>query len=78
MMEPWRIEEILSDWMEVTKIVVRQAFQDTLQTMKNSPEGSEVLRDRPRVISSRVQHLYDLPSSTFGGAYAKFKEFLTR
>ncbi|GAA0139725.1 hypothetical protein LIER_01213 [Lithospermum erythrorhizon] len=50
----------------------QQAFVATLQRMKNNPEGMEVLRDRPRVISSTIQHLYDLPSNTFGGTYAKF------
>ncbi|KAG9138389.1 hypothetical protein Leryth_001581 [Lithospermum erythrorhizon] len=50
----------------------QQAFLATLQRMKNNPEGMEVLRDRPRVISSTIQHLYDLPSNTFGGTYAKF------
>ncbi|GAA0187284.1 hypothetical protein LIER_34572 [Lithospermum erythrorhizon] len=48
------------------------AFEKTLERMKNCPEGMEILRDRPRVISSTVEHLYDMPPNTFGGTYAKF------
>ncbi|ONK79780.1 uncharacterized protein A4U43_C01F10000 [Asparagus officinalis] len=40
--------------------------------MKNNPEGREILLERPRVISSRVSHAWDLPENTFGAAYAKF------
>lgn len=32
----------------------------------------QILKDRPRVISSEVQHAWDMPADTFGGAYAKF------
>nr|CAD1821129.1 unnamed protein product [Ananas comosus var. bracteatus] len=50
----------------------KPAFQRVLERMKNSPEGREVLLDRPRVISKNVSHAWDLPEGTFGAAYAKF------
>lgn len=31
-----------------------------------------ILLERPRVISSKVSHAWDLPEGTFGAAYAKF------
>ncbi|KAG0474889.1 hypothetical protein HPP92_014575 [Vanilla planifolia] len=48
------------------------AFKRVLTRMKDHPEGREVLLERPRVISSRVSHAWDLPQGTFGAAYAKF------
>ncbi|PKA48478.1 Ubiquinone biosynthesis protein COQ4 like, mitochondrial [Apostasia shenzhenica] len=48
------------------------AFQRVLARMKNIPEGREVLLERPRVISARVAHAWDLPANTFGAAYAQF------
>ncbi|KAJ6829298.1 ubiquinone biosynthesis protein COQ4 [Iris pallida] len=50
----------------------KPAFHRVLMQMKNSPEGREVLLERPRVISSRVSHAWDMPDNTFGSAYAKF------
>ncbi|XP_047339438.1 ubiquinone biosynthesis protein COQ4 homolog, mitochondrial [Impatiens glandulifera] len=50
----------------------KPAFERVLQRMKSSPEGRKVLVDRPRVISSKVGHAWDLPENTFGAAYAKF------
>ncbi|PKU87788.1 ubiquinone biosynthesis protein COQ4 homolog, mitochondrial [Dendrobium catenatum] len=48
------------------------AFQRVLTRMKNNPEGREILTERPRVISSKVSHAWDLPENTFGAAYARF------
>nr|GMD16779.1 ubiquinone biosynthesis protein COQ4 homolog, mitochondrial [Ipomoea batatas] len=50
----------------------KPAFERVLQRMKNSPEGRAILLERPRVISSKVGHAWDLPDNTFGAAYAKF------
>ncbi|KMT08914.1 hypothetical protein BVRB_6g136330 [Beta vulgaris subsp. vulgaris] len=50
----------------------KPAFERVLQRMKNSPEGTAVLLERPRVISANVGHAWDLPENTFGAAYAKF------
>ncbi|XP_020600230.1 ubiquinone biosynthesis protein COQ4 homolog, mitochondrial [Phalaenopsis equestris] len=48
------------------------AFERLLARMKNNPEGRAILSERPRVISSRVSHAWDLPQNTFGAAYASF------
>uniref|UniRef100_A0A0E0DN16 Coenzyme Q biosynthesis protein 4 homolog n=1 Tax=Oryza meridionalis TaxID=40149 RepID=A0A0E0DN16_9ORYZ len=40
--------------------------------MRNSPEGRDVLLERPRVISTQVSHAWDMPQNTFGAAYAQF------
>ncbi|CAM6052278.1 unnamed protein product [Sphagnum compactum] len=48
------------------------AFQNLLDRMKKSPEGREILMDRPRVISTSVGHAWDMPANTFGAAYAQF------
>ncbi|KAL2349147.1 hypothetical protein Fmac_003147 [Flemingia macrophylla] len=32
----------------------------------------EVLLERPRVVSAKVEHGWDLPANTFGAAYARF------
>ncbi|KAK3222839.1 hypothetical protein Dsin_009864 [Dipteronia sinensis] len=40
--------------------------------MKKSPDGGAVLLERPRVISAKVGHTWDLPPNTFGAAYARF------
>ncbi|KAG9140123.1 hypothetical protein Leryth_015750 [Lithospermum erythrorhizon] len=38
--------------------------------MKNNPQT--ILKERPRIISSKISHVWDLPPTTFGGAYATF------
>ncbi|GAV57482.1 Coq4 domain-containing protein [Cephalotus follicularis] len=50
----------------------KPTFERVLQRMKRSPEGRAVLLERPRVISAKVGHAWDLPANTFGAAYAKF------
>ncbi|XP_055809896.1 ubiquinone biosynthesis protein COQ4 homolog, mitochondrial isoform X2 [Solanum dulcamara] len=50
----------------------KPAFDRVLERMKKSPEGREILLERPRVISTKVGHAWDLPDSTFGAAYARF------
>uniref|UniRef100_A0A453DED4 Coenzyme Q biosynthesis protein 4 homolog n=1 Tax=Aegilops tauschii subsp. strangulata TaxID=200361 RepID=A0A453DED4_AEGTS len=35
-------------------------------------KGEEILLERPRVISTRVSHAWDMPENTFGAAYAQF------
>jgi ubiquinone biosynthesis protein COQ4 len=36
------------------------------------PCFQQILKERPRVIASQIQHAWDMPENTFGGAYAKF------
>ncbi|CBI16801.3 unnamed protein product, partial [Vitis vinifera] len=50
----------------------KPAFERVLERMKKSPEGQAILLDRPRVVSARVGHAWDMPANTFGAAYAKF------
>ncbi|KAK6788525.1 hypothetical protein RDI58_012323 [Solanum bulbocastanum] len=50
----------------------KPAFDRVLERMKKSPEGREILLERPRVISTNVGHAWDLPDNTFGAAYARF------
>ncbi|KAF7827963.1 ubiquinone biosynthesis protein COQ4-like protein, mitochondrial [Senna tora] len=50
----------------------KPAFESVLERMKNSPEGKAVLLERPRVVSAKVGHAWDLPANTFGAAYARF------
>ncbi|XP_022131868.1 ubiquinone biosynthesis protein COQ4 homolog, mitochondrial isoform X3 [Momordica charantia] len=50
----------------------KPAFERVLERMKKSAEGRAVLLERPRVLSSEVGHAWDLPSNTFGAAYANF------
>lgn len=50
----------------------KPAFDRVLERMKKSPEGREILLERPRVISTKVGHAWDLPYNTFGAAYARF------
>ncbi|GLT53991.1 hypothetical protein SLA2020_272250 [Shorea laevis] len=50
----------------------KPAFERVLERMKRSPEGRAVLLERPRVISTEVGHVRDLPPNTFGAAYANF------
>ncbi|KAL2922195.1 Ubiquinone biosynthesis protein COQ4-like protein mitochondrial [Bienertia sinuspersici] len=50
----------------------KPAFERVLERMKRSPDGRAVLLERPRVISTNVDHAWDLPENTFGAAYAKF------
>lgn len=48
------------------------AFHLILERMKASSEGQQILKERPRVLASQVQHAWDMPENTLGGAYAKF------
>ncbi|KAJ9174050.1 hypothetical protein P3X46_017122 [Hevea brasiliensis] len=50
----------------------KPAFERVLERMKRSPEGRAVLLERPRVISAKVGHAWELPANTFGAAYARF------
>ncbi|KAG6598645.1 Ubiquinone biosynthesis protein COQ4-like, mitochondrial, partial [Cucurbita argyrosperma subsp. sororia] len=50
----------------------KPAFERVLERMQKSAEGRAVLLERPRVLSSEVGHAWDLPSNTFGAAYANF------
>lgn len=50
----------------------KPAYERVLERMKQSPEGRAVLLERPRVISAKVGHAWDLPENTFGAAYARF------
>ncbi|XP_075658183.1 ubiquinone biosynthesis protein COQ4 homolog, mitochondrial [Castanea sativa] len=50
----------------------KPSFERVLERMKRSPEGRAVLLERPRVISTKVGHAWDLPPNTFGAAYANF------
>ncbi|KAK0573373.1 hypothetical protein LWI29_007190 [Acer saccharum] len=50
----------------------KPAFESVLERMKRSPEGRAVLLERPRVISAKVGHAWDLQPNTFGAAYARF------
>jgi ubiquinone biosynthesis protein COQ4 len=36
------------------------------------PCFQQILKERPQVIASQIQHAWDMPENTFGGAYAKF------
>lgn len=47
-------------------------LQKLRDQMRESEEGRKLLEERPRVTNASVAHCWDLPSSTFGGAYAKF------
>lgn len=51
-----------------------EALQKTLQLMKDSPEGSQILDERPRINSKTIDldALGRQPSDTFGYAYKKF------
>lgn len=50
------------------------ALQSTLNVMKNSPEGMQILADKPRINSDAIDldALGQLPPDTFGYAYKKF------
>ncbi|XP_034674353.1 ubiquinone biosynthesis protein COQ4 homolog, mitochondrial-like [Vitis riparia] len=48
------------------------AFENVLERMKKSPKGQTIPLDRPRVISTRVGHAWDMPANTFDATYAKF------
>ncbi|XP_043687163.1 ubiquinone biosynthesis protein COQ4 homolog, mitochondrial-like [Telopea speciosissima] len=50
----------------------KPAFHRVLERMTKSPEGRAILLERPRVISAKVGHAWDLPANTFGAAYASF------
>lgn len=49
-------------------------LQNILQVMKNSPEGVQILTDKPRINSKTIDldALGQLPVDTFGYAYKKF------
>lgn len=49
-------------------------LQNVLQVMKNSPEGIQILTDKPRINSKTIDldALGKLPVDTFGYAYKKF------
>lgn len=51
-----------------------EALQNVLQMMKISPEGAQILSERPRINSSAIDldALSRLPTGTFGYAYKKF------
>lgn len=51
-----------------------EVLQKTLQLMKDSPEGSQILAERPRINSEAIDlnALGKLPNDTFGHAYKKF------
>lgn len=53
----------------------KPAFHRVLERMKNSKEGREILVERPRVISSRVSHAWDLPENTFGAKFMGSRNF---
>lgn len=50
------------------------ALQKILQSMKDSPEGNQILLERPRINSEIIDlnALGKLPIDTFGYAYKKF------
>ncbi|KAG1664273.1 hypothetical protein FOA52_009775 [Chlamydomonas sp. UWO 241] len=48
------------------------AIRQLRDRMAADPEGRKVLEDRPRITNASVAHCWDLPPSTFGGAYAEF------
>lgn len=56
---------------ETTGLYTLQAI---LQAMKNSPEGIQILSDKPRINSKTIdlEALGKLPVDTFGYAYKKF------
>lgn len=51
-----------------------ETLQNILQMMKNSPEGSQILMQMPRINSKSIdlEALDKLPVDTFGYAYKKF------
>lgn len=51
-----------------------ETLQSLLQLMKNSPEGIQILTDKPRINSATIDlnALGTLPTDTFGYAYKKF------
>jgi ubiquinone biosynthesis protein COQ4 len=54
---------------ETTGVPALRAIRDR---MLRSPEGRELLADRPRIANDTVAPCWDLPVETFGGAYAQF------
>jgi len=54
---------------ETTGVPALRAIRDR---MLRSPEGRELLADRPRITDDTVAPCWDLPAETFGGAYAQF------
>jgi ubiquinone biosynthesis protein COQ4 len=54
---------------ETTGVPALRAIRDR---MLRTPEGRELLADRPRITDATVAPCWDLPVETFGGAYAQF------
>ncbi|GBG84469.1 hypothetical protein CBR_g38753 [Chara braunii] len=50
------------------------AYRNMLRRMKEHPDGQLLLKDRPRVTSATTSHAWNLPSNTFGHAYARFMD----
>ena len=48
------------------------ALRSIRNRMLHSAEGRELLADRPRITDAAVARCWDLPPTTFGGAYAQF------
>lgn len=42
------------------------------QQMLGDPVGQRILREKPRITDETLDRCWDMPSDTFGGAYAKF------
>lgn len=51
-----------------------ETLEKTLQSMKDSTEGNQILLERPRINSEMIDldALGKLPNDTFGYAYKKF------
>eukprot|EP00850_Spirogloea_muscicola_P023088 SM000328S12458 [mRNA] locus=s328:97872:99740:+ [translate_table: standard] len=49
-----------------------RAFARMRDRMATSQEGRELLQERPRVTNQSVAHAWDMPTCTFGAAYASF------
>ena len=56
---------------ETTGVLSFRSIRDRLRA---SEEGRRLLAERPRVTDASVARAWDLPESTFGGAYARFME----
>eukprot|EP00879_Flechtneria_rotunda_P025921 GHRR01027580.1.p2 GENE.GHRR01027580.1~~GHRR01027580.1.p2 ORF type:complete len:159 (+),score=26.80 GHRR01027580.1:240-716(+) len=48
------------------------AIRNMAARMQASPTGRQILAERPRITDAAVAHCWDLPPTTFGGAYAQF------
>ena len=54
---------------ETTGVSALRAIRDR---MLRTPEGRQLLANRPRITDATVAPCWDLPKDTFGGAYAQF------